>query len=277
MKQAWQRPTKDWRNRKIHSLLSLRDSYRHDIPLNLHNIDEAFDSTAWIYLLVHFPSGRCYTGHTSRRIRDRTKEHWHDRSRKQQDRLHNAMLRDKDPYTFIMLPIERLPPAGQHDDPEQQRKEDILFRRIAHSRERYWTAKFDTMWPRGYNAAWPGKPVGRSNRTNLSHQPSAPTAHAASQRAERWDNWLSTCRSDSSFVEAEMHNIVHWPKDDLRSLLDHLQEAITDHAGRLGVFHLESKLIAELRRRRQEAPPRQFLRFTYSNRAADLMCLPEVL
>ena len=76
---------------------------------------------------------------------------------KSQDLLHSAISNDTSPFSFILFPLERV-----NADECVAETRDLArknFRDFATVRERYWVQRLNTMWPHGWNSAWPGKPA----------------------------------------------------------------------------------------------------------------------
>ena len=73
------------------------------------------------------------------------------------DVLHVALRNELSPFSFIILPLEKIPFALY--DCATREESCRLFRQLATPRERYWSGKLNTLWPRGFNSSYPGRLV----------------------------------------------------------------------------------------------------------------------
>jgi len=86
----------------------------------------------------------------------RAQEHWRY-CKNLTDLLHKALANELSPFSFVVFPLEKIEEKLYQS---QDRGETTrLFRRIATTRERYWVGRLNSMFPHGFNAAYPGKPV----------------------------------------------------------------------------------------------------------------------
>ena len=270
MRSSWLRLPSQWRNKSLRTALLQRNSDPANASFPWHDADALWTTRGWIYTLFHFPTGRFYVGQTIRLIWDRTREHWWNRHRCP-DLLHQAIANDTTPFHFLMLPLEKLPDL-QDERPTSRKK---VLRRIAHTRERYWTAKLNTLWPHGFNSAWPGYPVdSRVHRRAQQPQQSPSPSPQQGTFDEVAADWVSRSLSQDP---SALHDLSQWPKQQLSDLLDWIQEHVPDADRRLGLLHMETKLINVLKARKAEAPSRHFLKVTYTHNQARLLRLREVL
>ena len=122
------------------------------------NNTSLWESEGWIYELYHFHSGKWYIGQTIQKIWERAQQHWYQRET-HDDALHTLLSKDTKPFTYVCIPLEKIDEQEwRHRNREIARKQ---FREKATERERYWVRKIRTMWPRGWNSSWPGKPVSK--------------------------------------------------------------------------------------------------------------------
>ena len=270
MQQSWGQT--QWRNKTLRKVLQLRSADATNGSVNWSDVTALWDTPGWIYVLFHFPTGRLYVGQTSRKVWKRTKEHWWSRGRCN-DALHDALANDSTPFSFIMLPLEKLPPPDSF--PRRERKD--VARRDALARERKWVGLLNSMWPHGFNAAYPGFPVSRKvlqRRHDLPRPDPAPTTHGDPPASPDLAKWLERCHRGDSSALAEART---WSKAQLCSTLDWLQGHVPTDQRRSGHLSLECKLVELVKARRKEAPARHFLKFCYSNNGARFLDLRKVL
>ena len=270
MQRSWGRSS--WRNKTLRRVLQLRSADDANRSASWDDIPALWDAPGWIYALFHFPTGRLYVGQTQRKIWNRTREHWWSRGRCT-DALHDALANDPNPFAYIMLPLERLPAPDSFPRAERA----ALIRRDALARERKWVGLLNSMWPRGFNAAYPGVPVSRKAKRRQYQLPSqdpTPTSQGNPPPSPDLANWLRRCHQADSSALAEARS---WGKAQLCSTLDWMQLNVPDDERRTGHLSLECKLVELIKAKRKEAPQRQFLKFSYSNNGARLLDLRRVL
>ena len=159
--------------------------------------------------------------------------------------------------------------------PRRERKD--VARRDALARERKWVGLLNSMWPHGFNAAYPGFPVSRKvlqRRHDLPRPDPAPTTHGDPPASPDLAKWLERCHRGDSSALAEART---WSKAQLCSTLDWLQGHVPTDQRRSGHLSLECKLVELVKARRKEAPARHFLKFCYSNNGARFLDLRKVL
>ena len=238
LRDCWERK---WRHRHLVHLLALRDVDPVNAAATWRNqMQNAWAQEGWIYLLYHFSTRRGYVGQTIHRIVNRGKKHWWSRN-DLPDRLHQVLSRDQDPFSFTLLPVERVNPAQF----EKEGDLALAFKRFAEARERYWAMKFQTMFPKGWNSAWPGRPARRElsggvTETGVLIEDPDGTA------------WLKKFQGNRNSVENQLkaHSKVYQ-----RALLDWLVLRESSVNCRRGdVQGLRSLLLECLRQRPEKAP-----------------------
>ena len=156
---AWQQQQmlKGWRKKEVQRAIFLRDSDPANQGIDFTRVEELWDRCGVIYGLYHFTSGRWYVGQTKKRAWARFQEHWYSRKRLP-DLLHEALALEQDPFCVTLIPLEFI---DQHIwlQSTTAQEQTRLFRNAATPREQYWTDKLQSMWPKGWNAAWPGQPA----------------------------------------------------------------------------------------------------------------------
>ena len=137
--------------------------------LDYHAPEAVTEWHGMIYAAYHFPTGRWYVGQTINTVQTRARQHWWAR-RSAKDLLHLALAEDADPMMWAAFPLERVPQDLWQTPPTERqanwRKDEVAkFRAVATPRERFWTDKLQTMWPKGWNSQYPGKPVTKGPHT----------------------------------------------------------------------------------------------------------------
>ena len=154
MLSAAERP---WRKPAVRKALRLRDQDPVNRGTDFKDIKLQWKRPGWIYGLYHFSTGRWYVGQTIARYWERAQSHWHGR-KSTTDVLHNALANELTPFSFVVFPLEKIEDY-LYRTPGDRKATRNLFRRFATPRERYWVGRLDSMWPRGFNSAYPGMPV----------------------------------------------------------------------------------------------------------------------
>ena len=130
--------TRKWYKPSIRRVLKLRDQDPVNRNMDYTKAKDLWTKRGWIYALYHFSSGRWYVGQTIREYWVRAEEHWRNRKRLT-DVLHNA--------------FSKLYQCRTRDATLER------FRLFATQRERYWVGRLNSLWPQGFNSAYPGKPA----------------------------------------------------------------------------------------------------------------------
>jgi hypothetical protein len=144
------------------------------------------------------------------------------------------------------------------------------FRETATVRERYWTSKLRALWPTGWNSMVPGKPVGHTSIHSLRQE---------SLSQEDKQEWVSRWRANPSTTIKEIEKL---DKPTIRDVLYFAQTKIPPASQNKGGISLVMQLIAILKKKREQPPKREYLKFKFvSNDARDLrlwsvLRLPEV-
>ena len=68
LKKAWKRPASEWRNKKLRTILTIRNEDKNNEGVPWHRIHQAWEERSWIYILFHLPTGKPYVGQTCRHI-----------------------------------------------------------------------------------------------------------------------------------------------------------------------------------------------------------------
>ena len=271
---------KDWRKAPLRRMLHLRaiESRERGDRTDYHNPRAVTEQCGMLYAAFHFPTGRWYVGQTINTIAQRARQHWWAR-RDATDYLHLALADDPDPMTWLALPLERIPPeewrepmphsAGWRD------KERTQFRKVATIRERYWVNKLTTLWPKGWNSQYPGKPAKPGYR-----RPSPPQDEASKeedQPARDLQAATAAVRQWTADPAATQAWLAGASREDLVEILEGLQKGMrpVDQTAVTKAICVEIRDV--LRRRREQKKPRDFVRFWYGNRLAADMDLPGIL
>ena len=264
-----------WHKPAIRKALKLRDQDPANRGTDFTDIKRQWASSGWIYALYHFSTGRWYVGQTIGRYIERAQSHWHGR-RHSTDVLHNALANELTPFSYVVLPLEKIEDelyqtAGNREATRRH------FRRFATPRERYWVGRLNSMWPRGFNAAYPGRPasawvlkkwsVPEPNRMELIDE-------ELNEVGRQVSAWLKHFRTDGAAALREMKN---WDKVKLRENLDWIQANVPARERKANLIAVETAIIEELKERRACPPDRHYLKFNFSHQDASFLLLRNVL
>ena len=103
-----------------------------------------------------------------------------------------------DPMCWLAVQLEMVPPEEWREPmphhPNWRKQERAKFRKAATPRERYWVHKLHSLWPKGWNSQYPGKPAAagriprpstQAEKQNTGTQP-AKDLRAAEAAIEQW-------------------------------------------------------------------------------------------
>ena len=155
-----------WRKPSIRRVINLRAQDPANQAMDWANVDDLWKLEGWIYGLFHLASGRWYVGQTVRQIHVRGQEHWYQ-GKRSTDVLHAALGNELSPFSFIIIPLEKI----SSDLYRCHRWEDTKrrFRLFATPREKYWVGRLNSLWPHGFNSAYPGHPRVCMGETDLEN------------------------------------------------------------------------------------------------------------
>ena len=128
------------------------------------------------------------------------------------DLFHQALATEQNPFSFVIL--EKVPERTWTRASWKESKEE--FRKVATIKERFWVKKLNTMWPHGWNSAWPGKPISH-HVAGLGRTVPAPEEEVGS--SQLWSRFLMEYEKNPSAVENQLKKL---QKLHLRRLLDWL-------------------------------------------------------
>ena len=225
-----------------------------------------------IYGAYHCPTGKWYVGQTINCIDQRAKDHWH--SRKQAtDYLHLTLADDPDPMCFIFIALECIPKEEWAEPSPRQHgwraRERTRFRAVATPRERFWVDKLQTMWPKGWNSQYPGKPAA----SNIRRPPASSPAQEAARDIQAA---LSAIRAWTADPRAAQQWLQGASRQDLAEVLEGLEKNLPPTDRTAAAAALAAEVRDVLRKRKREKKPRDFVRFLYGNRLAASLKLPEL-
>ena len=209
--------SRKWHKPSIRRVLKLRDQDPANRDIDFKKTAEHWKSQGWIYALFHLASGRWYVGQTINEYWIRAEQHWRDRQRLT-DVLHNALANEISPFSYVVLPLEKV-----RDELYLCKTREATrsrFRQFATPRERYWVGRLNSLWPQGFNSAYPGKPV--SAWVQRSWRCPAPdrmvlNEEEVDEEGRQVSSWLKRLHSEGSAALREMRN---WDKAKLRETLD---------------------------------------------------------
>jgi len=263
-----------WHKPSIRRVLKLRDQDPANRSMDFTKTADLWTKQGWIYGLFHFATGRWYVGQTIREYWVRAQQHWHSRKRLT-DVLHNALANEISPFAFVVFPLEKVA-----EELYQCRTRDATqrrFRLFATERERYWVGRLNSLWPQGFNSAFPGKPV--SAWVQRSWRCPAPDRMELNEEeinevGRQVSSWLKRLHSEGSAALREMRN---WDKAKLRESLDWIQAHVPQRERRANLISVETALIEQLRDRKANPRARHYLKFLYGNQEACHLMLRNVL
>jgi len=239
-----------------------------------HSPDAVANRHGMVYGAYHFPTGRWYVGQTINTVRERARQHWYAR-KSARDFLHLALADDPDPMTWLALPLEAIP-MELWRTPERERqanwrkKECAKFREVATPRERYWVDKLRSMWPKGWNSQYPGKPASAGHRPPAHASPSRQPARdleAAKSAIRRW-------RDEPRAAQQWLHTMA---REDLVEILEGLEKGLAPAERTDTTRAIAAAAREALRKRKAEKRKREFVRFLYGHPLAEKMALPDII
>ena len=86
------------------------------------------------------------------------------------DLFHKSLSLEDSPFCFVVFLLEVIPLEWYSAPGRSWEDTKAHFREAANQRELYWIGRLNTLWPRGYNSAIPGKPIScgvQRNRPSL--------------------------------------------------------------------------------------------------------------
>ena len=213
---CWGRVAKSWRKKQLRRVLNLRDADPCNTSMNWTRVEGLWSLQGWIYGLYHLASGRWYVGQTIRQIWVRGREHWNQR-KTCHDMLHQALSNELTPFAFVIIPLEKIP-NWQYFSPQRDETRR-LFRQFATPRERYWTGRINSLWPQGFNSAFPGFPVSAWRR-RVWRVPEKDSLELHEEEVNevgrQVSSWLQRLRKEGSSALLELKK---WDKFKLRETL----------------------------------------------------------
>ena len=226
-----------------------------------------------IYAAYHCPTGKWYVGQTINTIAARAKNHWHSR-RRATDHLHLTLADDPDPMCLLFIALEHIPKVEWEEPaPRQQgyRKRELArFRAVATPRERFWVDKLRSMWPKGWNSQYPGKPAASNIRPPPAATPNQEPARDIQAALEAIRTWTTDPHSAQRWLQGAA-------REDLTEILEGLEKNLPPSDRTATTAALAAEVRDVLRRRKVEKKPRDFVRLLYGNRHAASVNLPDLL
>jgi hypothetical protein len=211
-------------------------------------------------------------GQTINTIQNRAREHWYGRSQAK-DHLHLTLADDPDPMCLVFLPLECIPKEEWAEptprQPDWRARERTRFRAVATPRERYWVDRLHSMWPRGWNSQYPGKPMAPHHRTPPSAAPEPQPARDLQAVQEAVRMWSQDPRATQRWLAGAA-------REDLVELLEGLEKNLRPAERTQVTAALATEVRDVLRRRKAERKPRDYVRFLYGNRLAASLRLPDL-
>ena len=266
--QTWYRSRialKKWRLKVIQRVLDIRaaEARKRKDTSDYHDPDMLFSRVGCIYGLFHFASKKWYVGQTINTVPERARKHFSDRARCK-DRLHEELCMDLSPSGFLMFPLQYVENNRWEFGNRKLQRDN--FRRLATPIERFWTARVSSLWPKGWNTAWPGHPY-RGPNTGTSAKMVVPDVEEAKK-------WVESLGMDKGALRKKLKSE---PKDRLVEVLNGMQSAFPPRQRTAGSRAVELMIKQELRMRKTDKEPRDYIKFFFSNRLAEDLRLSEAL
>jgi len=183
---------------------------------------------------------------------------------------------DPDPMSWVAFPLEGVPKelwctplnawrAGR------RKHERAKFRAVATPRERFWVDKLHSMWPKGWNSQYPGKPA---SSCHLAARPAgavpprdrARDVEAAKKAMRAWE-------ADPRAARATWRAAT---RVELGEILEGLQKGLPPAQQTPATVAIAVEVREALRKRKLEKKPRDFVRFLFGNDLAADMDLPNI-
>jgi len=247
-------------------LVKIRNTYSSIKPaVDLTKTAEVASMRGWVYGIYQFSTGRVYVGQTIGTLLNRAQQHWWERTRVH-DLFHQALETEQNPFSFVILPLEKIPEHTWTRVSWEESKEE--FRKVATIRERFWVKKLNTMWPHGWNSAWPGKPI---SRYGVRLGKTVPTPEKEVGNPQLWSRYLMEYEKNTSTVENQLKNL---QKLHLRRLLDWLSSK--ENADKPSARAMEM-LLLDLLKMTPQKRSRQYIQFLFGTPLADGFKLRQVL
>ena len=256
---------KRWRLKVIQRVLDIRavEARKRKDFTDYHDPNMLFSRVGCVYGLFHFTSKKWYVGQTINTVPHRARQHFSDRARCQ-DRLHEELCMDLSPSGFLMFPLQYVEQKQCYFGNRKLQRDN--FRRVATPIERFWTARISSLWPRGWNTAWPGHPY-RGPSTGMSTKTFIPDVEEAKK-------WVESLTADKGALRKKLKSE---PKDRLIEVLNGMQSAFPSRRKTAESRAVELMIKQELRARKTDKDPREYIKFFFSNRLAEDLRLSEAL
>ena len=101
--------------------------------VDLTKTAEVASMRGWVYGIYQFSTGRVYVGQTIGTLLNRAQQHWWERTRVH-DLFHQALETEQNPFSFVILPLEKIPEHIWTRVSWEESKEE--FRKVATIKER---------------------------------------------------------------------------------------------------------------------------------------------
>ena len=268
---------RNWRKTPLRRMLELRDNecrcsgdtYNYYAP---HAVS---GRNGMIYGAYHFPTGKWYVGQTINTVRQRAREHWWARN-SADDFLHLTLADDPDPMSWVAFPLEGVPKELWCTPLNARRAgwrklERAKFRAVATPRERFWVDKLHSMWPKGWNSQYPGKPA--SSRHLAARPAGAVPPRDPARDVEAAKKAMRAWEADPRAARATWRGAT---RVELGEILEGLQKGLPPAQQTPVTVAIAVEVREALRKRKLEKKPRDFVRFLFGNDLAADMDLPNI-
>jgi len=174
--------------------------------------------------VYYLPTGRWYVIQKVTAVQERGRRHWPSRCRVE-DHLDLALANDPDPMMWVAFPLGTIPMDLWQTTPAERRAgwrwtEVAKFWVIAYPRERHWVDNLRSMWTKGWNSQYPGKPAFSRQRVVSETAPQSELAkdiEAAKTAIRQWE-------ADTATVRRPIRGA---PWEDLIKTLERLEKGLS--------------------------------------------------
>ena len=216
---------RSWRKSPIRRMLELRasEAAKRQDTRNYFSASAIGEWHGMIYGAYHFPTGKWYVGQTVNTVQQRAREHWWARN-SARDYLHLTLADDPDPMCWVAFPLEAIP-KELWQTPSNQRlagwrkNERAKFRALATPREQYWVNLLQSMWPKGWNSQYPGKPARAGYQSSQAATPQREAARDLEAARAAITKWEANPRAARSWL-------IGAEREELVEILEGLQKGL---------------------------------------------------
>ena len=195
--------------------------------------------------------------------------------------MHLSMADDPDPMCWVLIPVEAIPQALWKIPQSNRRagwrkQERDMFKMLATPREKAWVDKLRSMWPKGWNSLYPGRParcghpqMGRATLERVRAQSEEAAERGLEAAKTAIDNW----KQDSRMTQRWLHGA---DRVDLVEILEGLTTGLCPSQQSTITVAIAVETREVLRKRKLEKKPRDFVKLIYGHRIAAALDLLDI-